>query len=214
MDGVYDLGGLQGFGSVITADGELSHRDEWEIRAQAIAMMVGGGSVRPWIERIAPPAYLAAAYYERWLIAAEHAVTERGVVSAAELTDRAHVLADADDVSVPRTEDEALRSAMERFMTTVNPMSATRSARFCVGDMVRVLPALAAERNRCPRYLRGVVGLIETVCGVDRLPSSTELETLYTVEFSSTDVWGNGTEPPFAILVDLFEHYLVAEEAS
>jgi hypothetical protein len=213
VDGVYDLGGLQGFGPVVSTDGEQSHHHAWELRAQAIAMMVGGGSVRPWIERIAPPTYLAASYYERWLIAAEHAVTERAVVTADELGTRCNVLAGGEDVGAPapRLDDEALRADMERYMTHVHPMPVADDAAFAVGAVVRVLPARAAERNRCPRYVRGVVGRVERVCGRDRLPSSTELETLYTVEFSSADVWGASSEPPFAVLVDLFEHHLEAE---
>lgn len=208
---MYDLGGLQGFGPVVTADGDLTHHHAWELRAQAIAMMVGGGSVRPWIERIAPPTYLTSAYYERWLIAAEHAVTERGVVTFDEVDEQRRVLASSGDVAVPRFDDDALREGMDHYMTHVRPMPIADAPRFAATDRVRVLPASATERNRCPRYLRGVVGRIERVCGVDRLPSSDDHETLYTVQFSSADVWGVGGEPPFVVLVDLFEHYLEPE---
>ena len=208
---MYDLGGLQGFGPVVTADAELTHHHEWELRAQAIAMMVGGGSVRPWIERIPPPTYLTSAYYERWLIAAEHAVTERCVATFADLDERQRVLASAGDVAGPRHDDDALRAGMDHYMTSVRPMPIADAPRFAATDRVRVLTPSATERNRCPRYLRGVVGRIERICGADRLPSSDDHETLYTVEFSSADVWGVGGEPPFVVLVDLFERYLEPE---
>ncbi|MCU1401030.1 MAG: hypothetical protein JWN62_4139, partial [Acidimicrobiales bacterium] len=59
------------------------------------------------------------------------------------------------------------------------------------------------------------VGRIESVCGDDRVPGARDLtDVVYTVEFRSTDLWGTGTEPPFSVLVDLFEDYLEPVEES
>ncbi|HEY4331212.1 MAG TPA: SH3-like domain-containing protein, partial [Ilumatobacteraceae bacterium] len=54
-------------------------------------------------------------------------------------------------------------------------------------------------------------GRIESVCGDDRLPEMNSAEhtgAVYTVEFSSHQLWGETTEPAFTVLVDLWEHYL------
>lgn len=204
---MHDLGGLQGFGPVVTADGEHTHHDAWELRAQAIAMVVGGGTVRPWIERIPPAQYLAAGYYERWLIAAEHAVTERGIVDPSTLAARREELADL--AEPPRLDDAAHRSAMEVYMTTVHPMPPATSPRFAAGDAVRVARMRPTEQNRCPRYVRGAPGTIESVCGDDVLPGARDrTDVVYSVQFASGDLWGATDEPPFTVVVDLFEHYL------
>jgi nitrile hydratase len=69
------------------------------------------------------------------------------------------------------------------------------------------------KHHRVPRYVRGVVGTIDAVCGqhhVSGLPDQ-PIEPLYTVRFSSTDVWGpSSTEPPFAVFVDLWQSRLEA----
>ena len=205
---MHDLGGLQGFGPVVTEDGELTHHDTWELRAQAIAMTVGGGTVRPWIERIEPARYLAASYYERWLLAAEHSVIERDVVPADELARWRDVLA-AEDEPPARHDDPGLRASMDSFMTSVRPMPPASAPCLQVGDVVRVSRMRTTTQNRCPRYVRGAIGRIESICGDDRLPGERERTgVVYTVEFSSADLWGTGTEPPFSVLVDLFEDYL------
>ena len=59
-------------------------------------------------------------------------------------------------------------------------------------------------------------GGVETVCGDDPVPGrEDDVAPLYTVAFSSVDLWGPAREPPFVVLVDLCEEYLdaPAEEA-
>jgi hypothetical protein len=62
--------------------------------------------------------------------------------------------------------------------------------------------------------VRGVAGEIRAVRGLDRLPDRTfygervEPEAVYSVAFASSDLWGAGEEPPFTVLLDLWESYL------
>ena len=87
-------------------------------------------------------------------------------------------------------------------------------ARFAPGDRVRVRRMRPAGHTRCPRYVRGVAGTIQSVRGADRLPDLTtygepaEPEPVYAVAFASQDVWGPSEEPPFTVLLDLWDSYL------
>jgi hypothetical protein len=74
---VNDVGGQSGFGAVaIEADEPQFHAD-WEARVFALngALLRRGvynlDEFRDAVERIPPQEYLAASYYERWLLAIE-----------------------------------------------------------------------------------------------------------------------------------------------
>ena len=77
MSRVNDVGGQSGFGAVaIEADEPPFHAD-WEARVYALngALLRRGvynlDQFRDAVERIPPQDYLAASYYERWLLAIE-----------------------------------------------------------------------------------------------------------------------------------------------
>ena len=77
MDGVHDMGGMHGFGTVVEPGVELTYHERWEPRVFAIQMLVGveglgaGPGGRAVREEMDPARYLAASYYERWLYSAE-----------------------------------------------------------------------------------------------------------------------------------------------
>lgn len=82
------MGGQIGFGAVDAdpADREPFHAD-WEARVFALntALLRRGvfnlDEMRDAIERIPPQQYLAASYYERWLIAIETMLRDKGVLA-------------------------------------------------------------------------------------------------------------------------------------
>ncbi|HSR22815.1 MAG TPA: nitrile hydratase subunit beta, partial [Candidatus Eisenbacteria bacterium] len=94
MDGVHDLGGMQGFGPVEREANEPVFHAAWE--AAVLAMQLAGGSrglfnideFRHGIERMAPADYLRVTYYEKWLDGVTRLLVEKGVVGAAELAER------------------------------------------------------------------------------------------------------------------------------
>jgi len=77
MSRVNDVGGQSGFGAVSINPDEPPFHADWEARVHALntAMLRRGvynlDEFRDAIERMAPEAYLAASYYERWLTAIE-----------------------------------------------------------------------------------------------------------------------------------------------
>src|SRR5689334_3415850 len=95
MDGIHDLGGRQGFGPVrYTQDAQAFHAS-WEVRVNGLyAFAVRRGifnmdEYRHAIERMEPRHYLSASYYERTLTSLATLCVEKGVVTRAELEERA-----------------------------------------------------------------------------------------------------------------------------
>ena len=85
MDGVHDMGGMDGFGKVEPEPNEPPFHAPWEGRVLAMqrAMSYAGGwhidMSRAAQERLPPPVYLTASYYQRWALAMERNVVERGL---------------------------------------------------------------------------------------------------------------------------------------
>ena len=77
MARVNDVGGQSGFGPVQVEPGEPPFHADWEARVYAlnVAMLRHGvynlDQFRDAIERMPPAEYLAASYFERWLVAIE-----------------------------------------------------------------------------------------------------------------------------------------------
>ena len=95
MDGIHDLGGMQGFGSVAHSPAKPAFPDRWQAVARALmavvagAVQASGGEFRHSIERMEPGHYLTSSYYEHWLTAAATLAVEHGLVTRAELEGRA-----------------------------------------------------------------------------------------------------------------------------
>src|SRR5436305_6157868 len=150
VDGVHDLGGRQGFGSVIVEIDEPVFHASWEPVARAVTFAAIAQVPNPTtslfrhaIERMDPAHYLSSSYYEHWLTAAATLAVEAGLVTRDELEARAEgpfplsEPAQAGDVEVPRP----------------------HGARFGIGDRVRVRNMHPPGHTRCPGYVRGKVGV-------------------------------------------------------
>ena len=77
MDGVHDMGGMDGFGKVEAEQNEPPFHAPWEGRV--LAMQRAMGYAGAWHidhsrfaqEKLPPPTYLAASYYQSWALAME-----------------------------------------------------------------------------------------------------------------------------------------------
>jgi len=211
------MGGMSGFGSVDPTAGTATN-EWWHARSQVVTMM-GGAGVRSAIEAIPPAEYLAADYFERWVIAGERSCVELGRISVDDLERWNAVFTAGPDQLPPRVESEQGTDGLVEILTTTAPSQPAVGAQFSVGDRVRVCRMHPEGHHRCPRYVRGAVGVVERVIGNDHVPAPAPgagdgpLETVYTVRFDSTTLWGDQTddgEPPFELLIDLWERYLEA----
>ena len=214
MDGVHDMGGMDGFGPVVP-DGASFHSD-WERRVYGMARVtratgVGAGNFRAAIESMPPDEYLAASYYERWLYGVERRLEQGGVLTPEDIESGMARFATG---PLPERSDPGLAERCVDTQRQGGPMATAATPRFRPGQRVRVRRMRPAGHTRCPRYVRGACGVIERVHGDAALPDAVALgedrppEALYAVRFRSDDLFGPGEEPGFRVLVDLSESYL------
>jgi nitrile hydratase subunit beta len=213
------MGGMHGFGPVVRPGGELAYHELWEPRVFAISVLVGveglgaGPGGREVREEMDPARYLAASYYERWLYSAEERLLRKGTIAPGDveaMMERLHA-----GEAMPGHRDPAMAERILADLRSVYPMGAVPGeARFEPGRRVRVKRMHPPGHTRCPRYVRGAVGLVEDVRGADRLPDragngeTAAPEPVYSVAFGSQELWGPGEEPAWTVLLDLWESYL------
>lgn len=206
MDGIHDLGGMQGFGPVEVEPDEPTFHERWEGRVYGMTGMatlqglVNVSEFRHAIERMDPAAYLTTSYYEHWLTALGTMLVEKGVVTAEELD--AHTTS-----GFPRS------GPVLADRTTESPPAA-EATRFEVGDRVRVRDIHAPGHTRCPRYVRGREGVVVRVDEPAPLPDveahrdDPPDEPTYCVRFDARELWGDEAEPGTEVTVDLWRSYL------
>lgn len=209
MDGIHDLGGMDGFGPVDATPAEPVFAEDWERRslrvmlAASIALQPSGGSFRHSIERMDPAHYLGSSYYEHWLTGIATLVVEAGLVTGEELDRRA---GGAFPLSQPDRGQPPAGSERDRT-----------EARFAVGDAVRVREWHPAGHTRAPRYVqgkRGVIGRIDEPANFPDFEAHGALKVLdptYSVRFTTRELWGEGGGDGSTVHVDLWERYLEAD---
>jgi nitrile hydratase subunit beta len=213
------MGGMHGFGPVVEPGGDLPYHERWEPRVFALHVLIGGEGLgagpggRPTREEMDPVHYLGASYYERWLWSAERRLLRAGTIAPGDVEAAVERLANGEPA--PTHRDPAMAERMVATLRAPEPMgSPPAGARLAPGERVRVQRMRPAGHTRCPRYVRGAVGVVEAVRGTDRLPDRAvygervEPEPVYSVAFASQDLWGAGEEPPWTVRLDLWESYL------
>ncbi len=218
MNGVHDMGGMDGFGAIEREPNEPVFHAPWEGRVLAMSRALGSLQEwnidigRYWIELLSPDAYLASSYYERWLARLENLLLARDLVIKAELA-----AGHADGPGRP-VKGRALRQAELGSILTPGSFgrSATAPARFKIGDRVRARNLHPRTHTRLPRYVRGHVGVIERMHGCHVFPDAVvasgaeDPQWLYTVTFEGATLWGPDSESGLHISIDAFEPYLDA----
>jgi nitrile hydratase len=217
MDGIHDMGGMDGFGKVEPEPNEPPFHAPWEGRV--LAMQRAMGYAGAWHidmsrfaqERLAPQVYLTASYYQRWALAMEKNLVERGYAAPDELA-AGHALHPGKAIKRKLTPD-IVKQGMTRG-SFYRP--AQGPARFKVGNRVRTKNIHPATHTRLPRYTRGHVGVVERNLGCNVFPDSAAMETgenpqwLYTVVFDGAELWGPDADPTTKVSIDAFEPYLEA----
>ncbi|MDT5246420.1 MAG: nitrile hydratase subunit beta [Mycobacterium sp.] len=205
MDGVHDLGGLDGFGPVEHQTSEPLFAEDWERRAFRLmigwiaAQSVPGGRFRHSIERMAPEHYLSAPYYERWLTGATTMAVESGFATPEELEHRA-----GGRFPLSRPDRGVLPEDL-------NPRT---KPRYSVGDEVRVRAWHPPGHTRAPRYAQGKRGTIARFDGAHAIDDiaahggGSVADPLYSVRFTARELWGEAGTDDDVIHIDLFERYL------
>jgi nitrile hydratase len=221
MNGVHDMGGLQGFGALpLEADEPLFHTP-WERRALGLTLAMGASGLwnidlsRATRESLPPDQYLTLGYYGIWIAALERLLLRAGVVGADELQAGRSL---APPRPLPRViKAEQIDAALARGSPTLRP--GAEPARFAVGDLVRARNLNPPSHTRLPRYVRGRVGTVVRVHGTHVFPDRHAVgdpgppfddspEWLYSVEFEAAELWGPQAEAGVRVSVDAWEPYL------
>lgn len=218
MNGIHDLGGMQGMGAVMTEENEPPFHHEWERRTFSLfaSLFVGGhfnvDMFRHAIERMNPAHYLEESYYEHWMHAFETLLIERGVITADELSGAVKPQAASPDTPVLR---------QDMVQTVVSTGGSARVARdvpasFKPGDRVRAKNINPAGHTRLPRYARSKIGTIVVDHGVFITPDTAAHDLgehpqhVYSVSFDATELWGDKAPAKDTVRIDLWDDYLEA----
>jgi nitrile hydratase len=202
MDGVHDMGGVQGYGPVVIEPNEPVFHTDWERRAARLMMSAAASGVleglfRHAIERMDPGWYIESPYYEHWLTAAVTGFVERGLITQDELDAKLGApFPIARPIRAPRLPE---------------PGPSSDAHRFAVGDHVRVREWHPLGHTRAPRYVQGKTGVVVRLDGVFSVPDveyhsdEKRFEPTYSVRFEARELWGEDGDP---VHVDLWESYL------
>ena len=216
MNGVHDMGGMDGFGKVEPELNEPPFHEKWEGRVLAMVRAMGAAGAfnidtsRFYRESLAPHVYLASSYYRKWLLGLEDNLVDKGFVTASELasghSEGATKPVKNGKFGLEKVEKSLVRGHFER--------QAPAPAKFKIGDRVRAKNMHPAGHTRLPRYTRGHTGVIDRILGCQVFPDSAAMELgenpqwLYNVVFDSTELWGPDADPTVKISIDAFEPYL------
>lgn len=204
MDGVHDLGGMHGFGTVDQDDAGPPFAADWERRAFGLAGVVtvlqgrSFTAARAAMERMDPAHYLTSPYYEHWLTATATLAIEAGMVDEAALSKRA---GGRFPLSNPAPDPE-------KALVVLPPYG---QQRFGKDQKVRVKTASTPGHTRCPRYVRGRTGTVIRINAPTAFPdleaATGEVipEASYCVRFLPEELWG---QDEGIVHVDLWDSYL------
>ncbi len=225
MNGIHDMGGMQGAGPIAPEHDEPVFHEQWEkeVFAMQIAAsgqgLYSGAEFRHAIERMNWVHYLESSYYEHWLTAIETLLREKGIISSEELEARVKQVKEHPEAIAnfpPSNGSDQLASRLEKM---VRQGGSTRretgtAPHFKPGDKVVVRNIHPGGHTRLPRYIRGKRGAIEKVHGSFNLPDANahgrgkNPESVYTVRFDAREVWGEQAAFRDSIYLDLWESYV------
>ena len=214
MNGIHDMGGMQGMGPIEYEEKEPVFHAPWEDRVLAMTRAVTAtgklqGGLRPPIESLTAFEYLRMSYYEKWLTSLTVRIVASALLTRAEI-ENGHT-AEGSTKSVP-----ALSVAdVPAFMRRIPPMRKDDVApRFQIGQHVRARNINPVTHTRLPRYVRGKAGTIERDRGVATLPDTNvyglgeKPQHVYSVRFSARELWGDQAAAQDAVYVELWDDYL------
>jgi nitrile hydratase len=216
MDGVHDMGGMDGFGKVAPEPNEPVFHERWEGRVLAISRAIralGAWNIdwdRYGIELLLPQVYLTSSYYKRWFLRSVNLLVQRGFIEADEIA-AGHALRPGKEPSRGKFTLTDVARVVRRG-SYGRPVPAP--ARFKIGDRVRAKNIHPRTHTRLPRYARGHVGVVERLHGAHVFPDSVvagkgeDPQWLYTVRFDAQELWGADADPTVKVSIEAFEPYL------
>ena len=216
MNGVHDMGGMDGMGRIEYEKNEPVFHARWEGRVFALWRATGAwgkwniDAGRHQRELIPAAEYLRMTYYEKWLSGMTELLIKTGLVTRAEI-DTGKPARGSMKASPPLTADKVPQLVAKGAPASRN-VSAT--ARFLVGHRVRARNINPTGHTRLPRYARGKLGTIEHDHGVFVFPDTNahflgeKTQHVYSVRFAARELWGEQATPQDTICVNLWDDHL------
>jgi nitrile hydratase beta subunit len=211
MNGVHDMGGMDGFGPIPIERDEPVFHAPWEGRMYAIAISLARefrntDEFRHAIEGIPAPIYLDSSYYERWLNAMMTLLVEKKKVTHEEL--------------VAHGTDPVAPAQLANHFSGDSPKVSRRRARFREGDRVVARNLNPTGHTRLPRYVRGKRGTVHRDWGTYVFADSNahhagdREQHVYSVSFDARELWGKDAPARDTLHIDLWEDYLEADSTT
>lgn len=214
MDGVHDLGGVQGFGAVDVGETDEVFHHAWEGRMWAIARTCRAPDWtidwwRHMRECVDPVDYLNRPYFDSWMQTYAAGFVTSGIFTVAEIAS-GHTK-QKDPPPAAKSLDDILRDARAEAHDFSAP--ADTPPRFAEGDKIRCAAHGPDHHTRLPRYARGRLGTIHAHWGAHLFADLGAKgihrgQNIYSVEFSAPELWGPDADPNDKIYLDLWESYL------
>ena len=222
MNGVHDMGGMHGFGPIdIEADEPVFH-EEWEGRVYGMVTSIreehdvyGPYGSRHYIENIPPARYLASSYYEKWMLALEAALVNKGMLTAEELDTRTRQFSDDPSTAVPQRSDPDLAERVRRriYQPQSLEQQTSQPPLFSIGDAITARNIHPIGHTRLPRYVRGKRGVIVRIYGSQGFQDEPTIadnspQHVYSVVFEARELWGEVAEANQRLYIDMWECWL------
>jgi nitrile hydratase len=213
MNGVHDMGGMQGLGEFVPEPEGPPFHAAWEARVHAMTVAsptranIDAG--RHQREKIPGPEYLAMSYYQKWFRSLSDLLVLKGFATREELASGKAA------AGAPKATPVLTADLVATILT--RPGSYIRDGappRFAVGDRVRTRNINPDGHTRLPRYARGHSGIVVAFHGAQVFPDSNahgqgeDPQPLYTVRFTARELWGEAANPRDSVSLDLWEPYL------
>lgn len=216
MNGIHDMGGMDGFGAIEREANEPVFHGEWERRVFALTLAMGATGTwnldisRHARESLPPEQYLSSSYYQIWFHALRDLIASAGLASREEMESGKSATAPVPVARVVKADDISM--ALKKGAPTSRDTG--KAARFKPGDKVRARNINPQGHTRLPRYLRGHVGEIvlhhgpHVFADVHATGSGEAPQHLYTVRFAARELWGERASAKDHVHADLWESYL------
>ena len=217
MNGVHDMGGMQGMGPIRHEAHEPTFHERWEGRVYALARVLRTrrglwslDAFRHGIEVLPPADYLRMSYYEKWFTWMLTTVVAAGDVTHSEIET---------GIPVPGSRRQAVLVAPEAVASMVDRRGSARrvapvAPRFKAGQRVRARNIHPAGHTRLPRYVRAKSGVVVLDRGVFLFPDTNahqrgeKPQHLYSVRFAARELWGEQASPRDSVHLDLWDDHL------
>lgn len=215
MNGIHDMGGMQGLGAIVPEKNEPVFHEPWEGRVIAMrrAMAATGKLpplLRPAIESIPAADYLRMSYYEKWYAAVVELLVAGGLLTREEIATSKPAAGSVRSVPALTPAEAAVlsfRPSKAMLQTPVKP-------NYSIGQRVRARNMNPVGHTRLPRYARGRTGVIERDHGVQAFPDTSVYgrgenpQHVYSVRFTARELWGEAASARDSVYLDLWEYYL------